>query len=195
MLDSGDTHNIMPLSIMKTIGVYCTKNYKAGEFIFVIDSRSVSTYKEIKYFCARIISFAHIHIVFTIIVVDLPLAYSLIIGQEWIYPLGGDLMNDGSCMMLPNKDGRFTKVPCEENNPICYQRKEDQGMDNFSYMGLGNYVILKDITNEKSIDQIIDGLWKLYFNGACSKNGSGIEVVVESPHSKIYPHSFKLQFE
>ena len=83
MVDSGATKNIFPLSVMKTIGLDCTKNYKDSEYIFSIDSRSVPTYGEIKYFYARIIFDPHIHVVFTIIVIDLPLAYSLVLGHQW----------------------------------------------------------------------------------------------------------------
>ena len=54
MVDSGATHNIMPLSVMKTIGLDCTRQCKAGERIFSIDSRSVSIYREIKDLCAKI---------------------------------------------------------------------------------------------------------------------------------------------
>ena len=61
-------------------------------------------------------------------------------------------------MILPNTYGSFTKVPHEVKKPICYQRKEDLGMDNFLDMGLGNYVVLNDVTNVKSVDQIINGL-------------------------------------
>lgn len=54
MVDCGTTHNIMPLPIMNTIGLDCTRHYKVGECIFTINSRSVLTYGEIKVFCAKI---------------------------------------------------------------------------------------------------------------------------------------------
>lgn len=44
MVDSGSTHNIMPLFLMKTISLDCTKHYKVGECIFSIDSISVLAY-------------------------------------------------------------------------------------------------------------------------------------------------------
>ena len=124
--DSGAMHNIIPMYVMNTIGLDFPRNYKVRECIFSINSRSVLSYGEIKVFCDRISLAPHIHIVFTIIVVDLiPSAFSLVLGHEWSYSLGGHIMNDGSCMMLSNKDGNFTKVPCEEKKHVCYQRKED----------------------------------------------------------------------
>ena len=65
-------------------------------------------------------------------------------------------------------------------------------MDNFLYMGLGNYVVLEYITNDESTEQIIDGSWKLFFEVSCFKNGLGIDVLIEISKSKIYPHAFKL---
>ena len=56
MVDSGLTHNIMPLYVIKTIGLDCTKHYKVGECIFSTNSKGVPTHGEIKYFCAKISS-------------------------------------------------------------------------------------------------------------------------------------------
>ena len=67
-------------------------------------------YSEIKDLCSRISSAPDIHTILKIVVVDLPPAHSLVLGREWSYPLGGYLMNDGSCMMLPSKDGGLTRI-------------------------------------------------------------------------------------
>jgi hypothetical protein len=61
---------------------------------------------------------------FTIIVVDLPATYGVVLGREWCFPLGGYIMNDGSCMMLPNKDGGLTKVLCEKGIPFILRRNK-----------------------------------------------------------------------
>lgn len=53
MVDCGDTHNIMPLSVMKTMVLDCTKHYQYDKSIYTVDSRSVSVYGEIKEFYAR----------------------------------------------------------------------------------------------------------------------------------------------
>jgi hypothetical protein len=61
--------------------------------------------------------------VFTIIVVDLPATYGVVLGREWCFPLGGYIMNDGICMMFPNKYGGFNRVPCEYRNPLLFKKK------------------------------------------------------------------------
>ena len=68
-------------------------------------------------------------------------------------------------------------------------------MDTFIKMGLGNCVVLDDATNVYIFDHIVDGLWKLYFNGSFSRSGLGIGMVIEGPDLKIHLHSYMLQFE
>jgi hypothetical protein len=104
MVDNLATNNIMPLSIMKEVGLECTKYDETGERTNAIDSIKVPTYGEIKDFCAWISSAPHIKTIFTIIVVELPTTYVVVLVREWCFPFGRYIMNDGSCMMLPNKD-------------------------------------------------------------------------------------------
>ena len=49
VVDIGTMHNIIPLSIIKNIGIDCTRHYKDGESIFVIDSRSMVAYGDINW--------------------------------------------------------------------------------------------------------------------------------------------------
>lgn len=66
----------------------------------------------------------HLHTVFTITVVDLPAAYGVFIGRDFL-KLGGYIMNNGSCMMLPTKDGGFTKIIHPSRvKKVCLFREE-----------------------------------------------------------------------
>jgi hypothetical protein len=171
MVDSGATNNIMSLSIMEVVGLECTKYYEASESIYAIDSRKVPTYGEIKDFCAWISSAPHIKTMFTIIVVDLPTTYGVVLGREWCFPLGGYIMNDGSCMMLPNKEGGLTKVLREQRSHVSFKKKEMEAMENYIDSGLGNYAILskEDIEVKRNDSPPFKGFWKMFFDGASSK--------------------------
>jgi hypothetical protein len=103
LVDTGATNNIMPLVVMEALGMNCTKYYETGESIYAIDSRKVPAYGEIKEFYAWITTPPHIITVFNIIVVDLPLAYGVVLGRYWSSMIGGYIMNDGSCMMFQEK--------------------------------------------------------------------------------------------
>ena len=71
-----------------------------------------------------------------------------------------------------------------------FTEKEDLGMDNFFDLGLGNCIVLNDVTNIDIDDQVADGSWRLYFDNSCSKNGLGSAVVIESLVSKVHPQAF-----
>jgi hypothetical protein len=51
------------------------------------------------------------------------LTYGVVLGRDWCSLIGGYIMNDGSCMMLPNKDGTMIKVPREHRKPISFKKK------------------------------------------------------------------------
>jgi hypothetical protein len=61
-------------------------------------------------------------------VVDLPPTYGVVLGRDWCSMIGGYIMNDGSCMMLPNKNGTLIKVPREQRNPTSFEKKENEMM-------------------------------------------------------------------
>ena len=48
---------------------------------------------------------------------------------------------------------------------------------------------------EKIKDEKIDEVWQIYFNGAYSKSGKGVGIVIISPSKKVYNFSFRLEFE
>jgi hypothetical protein len=139
LVDSGATNNIMP--VMEALGMECMRYYETSKIIYAIDSRKFPAYGEIKYFCAWITASPHITTIFTIIVVDLPPTYGVVLGRDWFSLIGGYIMNDGSCMMLPNKYGTMIRVPREHRNPISFKKKENEVMKNYVDAGIGNYVV------------------------------------------------------
>ena len=60
LVDSGATNNIIPFSVMEELIMGCTKYYETSESIYVIDSRQVPTYGEIKDFYVWITTNPHI---------------------------------------------------------------------------------------------------------------------------------------
>jgi ribonuclease HI len=196
LVDTGATNNIMPLAVMEALGMSCTRYYEMGERIYAIDSRKVLSYGEIKDFYAWITVSPHIIIVFTIIVVDLPPAYGVVLGRDWSSMIGGYIMNDGSCMMLPNKDGTMLKVPRENRNPFSFKKKENELMEDYVDAGIRNYVVLDSEQSEdfKREENSFTGFWRMSFDGACSSSGNGVGVVFKSPDKIIHLHAIRLEF-
>jgi hypothetical protein len=173
LVDTGATNNIMPLAVMEALGMSCTRYYETGESIYAIDSRQVPTYGEIKYFYAWITVAPHIITVFNIVVVDLPPAYGVVLGRDWSSMIRGYIMNDGSCMMFPDKDRAMIKVPREPRRPFSFKKKDNELMEDYIDVGIRNYAILdmeqiEDIENE---DNHFAGYWRMSFDGACSSSG------------------------
>jgi hypothetical protein len=167
-----------------------------GEVIYAIASIKFPTYGEIKDFFAWIIFSPHVTTIFTIIVVDLHVVYGVVIGREWCFPLGGYIMNCGSCMVFPNKDGGFTRVPHKNKNPLLFKKKEMEVVLVYIDVGHGNYTILcEDNINIEDNDQApFQGFWKILFDGASSKVRVGAGVVFKNPQGGFHPHAFRLQF-
>jgi hypothetical protein len=45
-------------------------------------------------------------------------------------------MNDGSCMMLPGKEGAMIKVPREPRKPFSFKKKDNELMEDYIDVGL-----------------------------------------------------------
>jgi ribonuclease HI len=202
LVDTGATNNIMPLAVMEALGMSCTKYYETGESIYAIDSRKVPAYGEIKDFYAWITTTPHIITVFNIIVVDLPPTYGVVLGRDWTSMIGGYIMNDGSCMMLPGKEGAMIKVPREPRKPFSFKKKDNELMEDYIDVGIGNYVIL-DMEHNEILEQVQDmenqeclfeGYWRMSFDGACSNSGNGVGIVLMSPNKVVHPHAIRLEF-
>jgi len=48
-------------------------------------------------------------------------------------------MNDGSCIMLPNKDGTMIRVPQEHRKSMSFKKKETKMIQNYVDAGIGNW--------------------------------------------------------
>jgi len=142
MIDTGATNNIMSLSVMEALGIGWTKYYETIEIIYVIDSRKVPTYGEIKYFYAWISVNPHVTIMFTITLVDLPPAYAVVLGRYWSLFIRGYIMNDGSCMLFPNKHGTMVMVPRDPRKPFSFKKKDNELMQGYIDVSIGNYIVL-----------------------------------------------------
>lgn len=69
MLDSGASHNLMPLSVMKQLGLKITRPYK---YLYSFDS------KRVKYLGMMMKS-----VVMDIVVVDIPPCFGMLLSRSW----------------------------------------------------------------------------------------------------------------
>jgi hypothetical protein len=102
----------------------------------------VPSYREIKDYFAWITSSPHIIIILNIIVVFIPQKYGVVMGKYWTSMIGGYIMNDGSFMMLPRKEGVMIKVPREPIKPFSFKKKDNELMEEYIDVRIGNYAIM-----------------------------------------------------
>ena len=91
MLDSKAAMNVMPLSIMKEMGLEITRPY--GN-VCGIDSRSVQAYGLIKNLKAGLFAFPDLNTMMDVVVIDLPPVYGMLLSRKRAAGLGGYLMMD-----------------------------------------------------------------------------------------------------
>jgi hypothetical protein len=202
LVDIGATNNIMPLAVMEALVMKFTKYYETGESIHAIDSRQVSAYGEIKDFYAWITTTLHIITIFNIIVVDLPPTCGVVLGRDWSYMIRGYIMNDGSCMMLPDKGRAMIKVPRVPMRPFSLKKKDTELMEDYIDVGIIKYAILdmekiedlEKTQDMKNQENPFDGYWRISFNEACSRSRSGVGIVLVNLGKIVYPHAIKLEF-
>jgi hypothetical protein len=86
-------------------------------------------------------------------VLDLPPAYGFVLRRDWSYMIRGYIMNDVSCMIFQDKDEAMIKVSCEPMRPFSFKKKENELVEDYIDVGIGNYAILdmekiEDIENQ-----------------------------------------------
>jgi hypothetical protein len=103
---------------------------------------SSQTMGRLNIFFAWIIVSPHVTTNFTIIVVDMPPTYGIVLGKYWYSLIEGYIMNDGSCMMFPHNDGKMVRVPREFRKHVSFRKKVSELMQNYLDVEMGNYVVL-----------------------------------------------------
>jgi hypothetical protein len=74
-------------------------------------------------------------------------------------------------MMLPNKDGTMMRVPREPRKPFSFKKKDNELMQGYVDVDMGNYVVLDqehDDVSENQEENSFKGFWRMSFDGACS---------------------------
>jgi ribonuclease HI len=143
-----------------------------------------------------------------IVVADIPPRFGMFLSRYWCKKLGGSLQMDLSYATIPIFGGEFRRLYCEAqlayiisdndhsiNHPI-YAVDVDLGSSIFHIdnaiqqsLPLTKLVIAPLFVKNQNF------LWKLYFDGASSREGAGAGVVLISPEHEVITPSYKLEFD
>jgi hypothetical protein len=199
-MDSGASHNFMPKVVMEELGLVITRPYHD---LYSFDSKKVKCLGVMK---DVVVTLSQLHmksVVLDVIVADIPPKFEMLLSRSWAKKVGGTLQMDLSYATIPVFGGeqrrlyreiRLAYFVSDHNNPTnhpIYVVEDDMGSSIF-HMDEE----MTEVSVRKSITAVGDSedhfVWKMYFDGACSKEGSGAGIVFISPTKEVIPMSYKL---
>ena len=148
-----------------------------------------------------------------VVIVDIPSQYGLLLSRSWGAKMGGSLQLDMKFATIPMFGGQFTRLYRE--TILAYTVRDPQNLNNFpiyivdQYLGncilsfdngLDGCIEENDIEHEESgyitEDMCSIGIWKMFFDGALSCEGSGAGVLFVAPEERfIVTFSYILQWD
>jgi hypothetical protein len=181
LMDSGASHNVMPKVVMEELGLEITKPYQD---LYSFDSKKVKCLGLIKDMVVSLAQLPMKSVVMDIVVADIPPKFGMLLSRTWAKKVGGSLQMDLTYATIPVFGGEHRRLYREvrlayivsdhqnpRNHPI-YVVEDEMGSSVFH---------LNDDEPEISVsqrrDQPMTGqqnkVWKMYFDGSSSKEGSG----------------------
>jgi hypothetical protein len=206
LMDLGASHNILPKIVMEELGLEVTKTYHD---LYYFDSRKLKCLGVIKYLVVSLFQLSMKSIVMDIVVVDVPPKFGIILSRYWIKRLGGTLQLELSYATIPvfggeqrrlYKEAQLTYIISDEANPInhpIFSLDTDLGSNIFHLADASEapLEIKKQPISFRETPHPTTSLWKMFFDGASSKEQVGVGVVFMSPCQEAIPFSYKLEFE
>jgi ribonuclease HI len=119
--------------------------------------------------------------------------YSIILGRDWKALTGGCLSLDGTHLSIPRN--RKNIIVLREGRISPYIESIPQPNVNYLEEDLGVYSIFDDEgdTMLEPID-FDDGMWHMHFDGSCSNECNGADIILYSPIGKIHNFFYRLEF-
>jgi ribonuclease HI len=205
LMDSGASHNLMPKTVMDELGLEVTKAYHD---LYSFDSRRVQCLGVIKDLVVTLFQLPMKSVVMDIVVADVPPKFGMLLSRYWIKRLGGTLQMDLTYATIPVFGGEHRRLYIEAQ--LAYIISDESDPTNHPIFSLDTDLgsILLQITDapeppleiRKSITLCeysppITSVWKMFFDGASSREGVGAGVVLVSPAQETISLSYKLEFE
>jgi ribonuclease HI len=206
LMDSGDSHNLMPKIVMEELGLEVTKAYHD---LYSFDSRRVQCLGVIKDLVVSLFQLPMKSVVMDIVVADVPPNFGMLLSRSWIKRLGGTLQKDLTYATIPVLGGEHRRLYRESQ--LAYIVSDEANPTNHPIFALDTDLgsSLLQITKTPEVPLQIRGkpilnqqipppityVWKMFFNGASSSLGAGVGVIFISPSQETISLSYKMEFE
>jgi hypothetical protein len=202
LMDSGASHNVMPKVVMDELGLDITKPYLD---LYSFDSKKVKSLGVIKDMVVTLSQLSMKSVVLDVIVVDIPYKFGMLLSRSWAKKVGCTLQMNlnyatihvfgGDNRRLYREVGLAYLVSDHENpgnHPIYVVEDE---IDSYIFHN-GDQIV--ETTVRKIIPTVEENpkkiVWKMSFDGACSKEVVGARIVFIFPTKEVIPLSYKLEF-
>jgi ribonuclease HI len=192
LIDGGSGPSVMSKIIMEELGLSCTNENSRSMLSY--NSLQQSTIGEIKDVTLVLCAHPEIRTTLNIQVIDMSVSnYSIILGRDWKALTGGYLSLDGTHLSVPRNGKNI--IVLREGRISPYIESVPQPNVNYLEEDLGVYSIFVDegdtILEPVDFD---DGMWHMHFDGSCSNEGNGADIILYSPIGKIHNFSYRLEF-
>jgi hypothetical protein len=149
MLDSGESHNLMPKVVMDQLGLDITTPYK---YLFSFDSRNVKCLGLIKDLVVSLSQIPAKNMVMDVVVVDIPPKFGMMLSRPWDAKLKGTLQMDMSYATIPTfgQDKRLymevllkymVSSKAQPNNHPIYSMETE----------IGSSILFNDLSSEEKV--------------------------------------------
>jgi ribonuclease HI len=147
-------------------------------------------------------------VVMDIVVVDVPPKFGMLLSRSWIKRLGGTLHMDLTYATIPVFGGEHRRLYKEAQ--LAYIISDEADPTNHPIFSLdtdlGSILLQLTDTPEPPLEirnpitlredpPLSTSVWKMFFDGASSREGVGVGIVFVSPCQETMPLSYKLEFE
>jgi len=206
LMDLGDSHNLMPKIVMEELGLEVTQAYHD---LYFFDSKKVQCLGVIKDLVVTLFQLPMKSVVMDIVVVDVPPKFGMLLSISWIKILGGTLQMDLTYATIPVFGGEHRRLYRESQ--LAYIINDEANPTNHPIFSLDTDLgsillqlthapepplkLRKQPTTPLEFPPSITPVWKMFFDGACSKEGASAGVFFVSPSQETASLSYKMEFD
>jgi ribonuclease HI len=192
LMDSGASHNLMPKNVMQELGLEVTRAYHG---LYSFNSRKVKCLGVIKDLVVTLFQLPMKSVVMDVVVADVPPKFGMLLSRSWIKRLGGTLQMDLTYATIPVFGGEHRRL-CRESQ-LDYIVSDEANPTNHPIFALDTDLgsrllkitntpepplkLRKKPTTPHEFPPSITLVWKMFFDGAFSKEGAGAGVFFVSP--------------
>jgi hypothetical protein len=205
-MDLGASNNLMPKTIIDELGLEVTKTYHD---LYSFDSRKVKCLGVIKDLVVSLLQLPMKSVVMDIVVPDVPPKVGMLFSRSWIKRPGGNLKMDILYATIHVFGGEHIRLYREPQ--LAYIISDEENTTNHPIFVVDTYLgtsmlqltdapqtpieIGKKLRTSCEYPVPNTYLWKMFFDGASSRESVGGGVVFISPAQETISMSYKIEFK